>query len=299
MRVLHIDTGTHLRGGQYQVMHLIRGLEREGHESLLLAPAESPLHDLGIRAARLTPQALMRAAARHDLIHAHDSRAHSWATLSSGLLVVSRRVAFRRQLNFFSRWKYRQAHRFLAISGHIAGLLEEEGVARERIALVADGVPMLPATEAIPNLVVALASRDPLKHNALAEKAARRAGVPLHFSHDLEQDLPHASIFLYLSEQEGLGSAALLAQSAGVPVIASRIGGLTEAVEDNVTGLLVENRVEEIAAALVALLKDPVRTRLLGAAGRLRAQQQFSIPRLVERTLEEYRFTLKCFGRKS
>ena len=297
MRVLHLDTGSEMRGGQYQVMHLMRGLEQAGHECLLLAPTESPLHAMGVRAARLTPTSLLRAARHHDLIHVHDSRAHNWALLSSGLLVVSRRVACPRRPHFFSRWKYQQAHRFLAISAHISGLLEKEGVPSQKIALVPDGVPILPATLAVPNLVVALASPDPRKGSALAEQAARDVGVPLHLSRDLEQDLPHASIFLYLSEQEGLGSAALLAQSAGVPVIASRVGGLTEAVEHNVTGLLVDNQRQAISAALLSLLEDPDRARAMGQAGRLRIQRQFSIPQLIERTLEEYRFTLKCFGR--
>ena len=297
MRILHIDTGAQMRGGQYQVLHLIRGLEQRGHECLLLAPEESPLHDFGLRAARLTPASLLKAVGRHHLTHAHDSRAHTWAALAGGLLVVSRRVSFPRRRGWFSQWKYAQVHRFLAISRYVASRLMAEGVPEERIAVVPDGIPMLPRTAAIPNLVVAMQSRDPLKHGDLAERAARRAGVRLQMSQDLEQDLPRASIFVYLSVEEGLGSAALLAQSAGVPVIASRVGGLVEAVADGVTGLLVENDEAAIAEALVALLEDPARARGLGEAGRARAQEQFSIDVLAERTLEEYRTTLKCFGR--
>lgn len=297
MRVLHLDTGHQMRGGQYQALHLIRGLIQEGHECLLLAPQESPLHATGIPAARLTAASLLRAVGRYDLIHAHDSGAHNWALLSSGLLVVSRRVAFPRNPGSFSRWKYAQVHRFLAISNHISTLLEQEGVPADRIAMVHDGVPWLPETLATPGLVVAPATTDPRKGSALASEAARLAGIPIRFSTTLEEDLPRAAIFLYLSELEGLGSAALLAQSAGVPVIASRVGGLSEAVEDNVTGLLVSNTASEVAAALRSLLDDPARARALGQAGRLRVQQHFSIPQLVKRTLEEYRFTLKCFGR--
>ena len=45
-------------------------------------------------------------------------------------------------------------------------------------------------------------------------------------------------MFVYITESEGLGSAVLLAMAAGTPVIASRVGGLPEAIEDGVNGLL-------------------------------------------------------------
>ncbi|MGC8794925.1 MAG: hypothetical protein ACP5U2_16210, partial [Bryobacteraceae bacterium] len=45
MRIVHVDTGRQMRGGQWQVLFLHEGLLRAGHESLLLAPAGSPLLD--------------------------------------------------------------------------------------------------------------------------------------------------------------------------------------------------------------------------------------------------------------
>ena len=57
----------------------------------------------------------------------------------------------------------------------------------------------------------------------------------------LEEEIPDAAILVYVTNSEGLGSGALLAMSAAVPVIASRIGGLPEVIRDGENGLLVEN----------------------------------------------------------
>ena len=91
---------------------------------------------------------------------------------------------------------------------------------------------------------------------------------------------------------EGLGSAALLAQSAGVPVIASRVGGLAEAIEDGVTGTLVNQTAAAFAEAIAEILLDPARLARYGDAGRQRVAAHFSVDRLIARTLEEYEIAL-------
>ena len=69
--------------------------------------------------------------------------------------------------------------------------------------------------------------------------AWRRSSIS-QISQHLEADLRDAAMLVYLTASEGLGSGALLAMSAGVPVIASRVGGLPEIVRHRETGLLVE-----------------------------------------------------------
>jgi glycosyltransferase involved in cell wall biosynthesis len=86
-----------------------------------------------------------------------------------------------------------------------------------------------------------------------------------------------------------LGSAALLAQSAGVPVIASNLGGLREAVASGETGLLVENSVPEIAAAIRLLMDDARACARMAQAGRARIREKFPAARMVEATLAAYR----------
>ncbi len=76
--------------------------------------------------------------------------------------------------------------------------------------------------------------------------------------------------------QEAFGLAALEPMARGVPVIATRAGGLPEVVEDGVTGVLVAPGSEpELAAALARLLADPAERRRLGQSGAARARARF------------------------
>jgi glycosyltransferase involved in cell wall biosynthesis len=95
-------------------------------------------------------------------------------------------------------------------------------------------------------------------------------------------------MFVYASEMEGLGSAALAAMSAGVPVIASNVGGLAEAVEQKRTGILVENRPEAFAAAIERLRNDPQAAVEMGRRGRARVEAMFTIDRMVRETVAAY-----------
>jgi glycosyltransferase involved in cell wall biosynthesis len=116
--------------------------------------------------------------------------------------------------------------------------------------------------------------------------------VELKLSTALERDLPSAAVFVYITHREGLGSAVLLAMSAGVPVVASRTGGLPEIVCHGETGLLVENRAEAIAAAIRTLLDDPARALRMGAAARRAVVERFTVEAMVRRTMEVYRQVL-------
>jgi len=100
-------------------------------------------------------------------------------------------------------------------------------------------------------------------------------------------------MFLYITKSEGLGSAALLALSLGVPVIASRVGGLPEIIEDGVSGMLVENQPEEIAKAMNRLSSNAPSAQELIERGRCRIQAQFTQDHLVQATLASYRRALE------
>jgi hypothetical protein len=300
MRLLHIDTGREMRGGQWQVLYLVERLAAAGHRVTLLARSGSPLYEkaraeiLDVRPPDVL--SIPGLSLEADLVHVHDARAHTLAAIASlRPVVVSRRVAFPVKTHVFSRWKYGRARCYIAVSEYVKAGLVEAGIDAERVAVVYDGVPLPPVAEPAPEgIVVAPATEDPRKGTALARAAAAEAGVELRFSSDLERDLPRAAAFVYLSEQEGLGSAVLLAMAAGVPVIASRVGGLAEAVIHGETGLLVANTPAEVAAALVSLRSDPAAARRMGAAGRRRAEECFSAGRMVEQTLRVYDRVLSC-----
>ena len=303
MRVLHLDLGKTMRGGQWQALRLVQGLTAEGVESTLLARRGSPLFE---RAAGVEPIGLVRAAIlarRHDLIHAHDSRSHTLAALVGGApLVVSRRVAFpgagkvgQALSPATPSWKYARPARYIAVSEFVKSVLVHRGVPQEKIAVVYDGVPLLPASapvEGPPRIVAPANTDDPRKGAALALEAARLAGVELHLSDNLERDLAGASLFLYITHSEGLGSGALLAMSAGVPVLASDVGGLPEIIRHGENGWLVENAPDAIAAAIRRLQGDPALARRLALAGRQTVVERFTMERMVRRTMEVYRQAL-------
>ncbi|MGD0497326.1 MAG: glycosyltransferase family 4 protein [Bryobacteraceae bacterium] len=300
MRVLHLDAGKDMRGGQWQALRLVTGLREEGVECTLLARAGSPLFEAARRAGcRVAPLSWGRVATlarRHDLVHAHDAHSHTLAALAGGApLVVARRVAFgpggAGLWPALSRWKYSRPARYIAVSEFVKSVLVARGVPAEKIAAVYDGVPLLEvAGGAETGGVLAPANAgDPRKGAPLAVEAARQAGVELKLSSDLERDLPGAAAFVYITHSEGLGSGALLAMSAGVPVVASRVGGLPEVIRHGENGLLVENAPAAIAAALRELLDDPARARHLGQTGRRSVMEHFTVERMVRRTLEVYR----------
>lgn len=289
MRILHVDSGREMRGGQWQVLYLLRGLRESGHEIRLLARPDGELlaraRTEGFDAAPVSLPGL--AWPRTDILHAHDARSHSRAILpgvARAPVVVSRRVAFPVRSGWASRWKYSRAAHYIAISKFVAMRLEEAGVQRDRISVVYDGVPAHAGSGTVGTRIVTLATGDPMKGADLVRQAAEGAV----FSHDLAADLETASMFVYVTRSEGLGSAALLAMSRGVPVIASGVEGLREVIEDERTGLLVENTPAAIAAAIARLASDPAWARRLGEAGRERATALFSTGRMVEDTIRVY-----------
>jgi hypothetical protein len=292
MRILHLDAGREMRGGQWQALRLMEGLAAAGVESTLLARHDAPLFEAARqRGLRVEPLGLTRAmllARRHDLIHAHDARSHTFgAVAGSGRLVVSRRVAFPVR----TRWKYRRGWRYLAVSEFVKSVLVAGGVPEEKIAVVYDGVPLLESARGL--IIVAPANAgDPRKGAPLAVEAARLAGVDLKLSTDLERDLRHAAVLLYITHSEGLGSGALLAMSAGVPVVASRVGGLPEIIHHGENGLLVDNTPESIAAAVRQLLDNAAFARRIGDAARRTVRENFTVDHMVRRTMEVYRQVL-------
>ena len=306
MRILHIDTGRELRGGQRQLLLLARGLAQRGHSQVILARRGTPLFstaiERGIEVHPLQPTTLRADAGRADIVHAHDARAHTLAAVLAAdrPLLVSRRVAFPIRTGPLSRWKYDRPRRFLAVSQFVKLQLLKAGIPEDKIAVVYDGVELPPGAPSVTRqpVVVAPHSDDPQKGGALAAEACRVAGIELRFSRTLEADLPTASVFLYLSHSEGLGSAILLAMAYRTPVVASRVGGIPEIVAHGRTGLLAENNVAEIAAAIQNVLADPAAAAARGEAAYNRLLAEFTDAIMVAQTEQAYHLPLGRIGTK-
>ncbi|MFJ5775618.1 glycogen synthase [Streptomyces sp. NPDC093094] len=105
------------------------------------------------------------------------------------------------------------------------------------------------------------------------------------------QLLTHAAVFVCPSVYEPLGIVNLEAMACGTPVVASRVGGIPEVVEDGGTGLLVpvdDGFEAGLAHALDTVLADPAGARTMGEAGRARAVEEFGWDAIARRTAALY-----------
>jgi hypothetical protein len=286
MRILHLDSGREMRGGQWQALRLHRGLIGAGHQSLLLAREGSPL----LEAARqipspndiLHPLRLGLLSRAFDVVHAHDARSHTLAALFSRVpFVVSRRVAFPVRDSALSRWKYRRPALFLAVSRYVAAQLRNAGVQENRIEVVYDGVAV-PSQTADGDSILIPYTVDSQKGMALAQEAAARADIKVEITKNLAADLPRARALVYLTRSEGLGSGILLAMAYGVTVIASDVGGIPELLCDGRNGILVKNDPAAVAAAFARI--DPT----LGRAARATVIERFTEEHMLATTLAAY-----------
>ncbi len=118
------------------------------------------------------------------------------------------------------------------------------------------------------------------------EGCAQLAG----FRDDLPRILPCLDLLVHPALMEGLGVSLLQAASAGVPIVASRAGGIPEAVRDGLNGLLVPpGDVEALRQAVARVLGDAELARRLGEAGRELVAREFSVDAMVEGNLHVYR----------
>ena len=117
------------------------------------------------------------------------------------------------------------------------------------------------------------------------EAEARAAAGRVHVlgeRRDVDDLLAASDAACLVSDTEALPMAILEAMSAGLPVIASNVGGIPDAVVDGETGILVARGDDEaLVAALAALASDRARASALGAAGRARYERLFSAGRMV------------------
>lgn len=103
------------------------------------------------------------------------------------------------------------------------------------------------------------------------------------------QILRHASVMLVPSHSETFGLVALEASASGIPTLAAAAGGLTEAICNGHTGVLVPtHEPQDWADALQGLLRDPERRAIMGATARERAETM-TWAHVADRTLQAYR----------
>jgi glycosyltransferase involved in cell wall biosynthesis len=110
-------------------------------------------------------------------------------------------------------------------------------------------------------------------------------GLPVTWLGEIEDTRPflrELDVFALIAEPSGCPNASLEALAEGLPVVATRVGGMSEQIEDGVSGRLVPPADPvALAAALVEVCADPALRARLGRAGRERVEARFSVARMV------------------
>lgn len=356
LRILHLDSERTWRGGERQVLELMRRQRAMGDEPHLAAPVTSalavraadegiPVHPVAMKGTWDVGSALavakLHRVLRPHVTHWHAARAHAIGAMAALLApgparVLSRRVDFPVRRSPGSRLLYAlPIDAILAISEGVRDVLVASGVPSSAIRVVPSGIDLAPheqtrdraavraregvredeivvlqvaalaphksqhdllraarvAIHASPRLVFWIAGEGALRgelermHEALALGDRVRF---LGFREDVLDLLAAADLFCVSSYLEGMGTSTLDAMAAGLAVVATRVGGIPEIVEDQVTGLLVEPRdPEALARAVVELAEDGARRERMGGEARIKVRD-FSADRTAERTRRAY-----------
>jgi glycosyltransferase involved in cell wall biosynthesis len=281
------------------------------------------------------PATLARAAAfarwcrlqRIAIVQTCDLYANSFALPASALAGVAVRLGSRRELNpdksaaqiALQRHAYRCAHGVIANSNAAASVLETEGIPRQRIHVIANGVSLerfsqRSAQRSVNTIITVANLRQEKAHEVLLAAAARLAprypnlqvlivgdgpraaelralattlGVGTQVSflghrEDIPALLAQADAYVLPSRSEAFPNGAIEAMAAGLPVVASRVGGLLDLIDDGRTGLLVKpDDPSALADALESLVLSPAHAAKLGASAREEVTRRYAFDRMV------------------
>lgn len=143
-----------------------------------------------------------------------------------------------------------------------------------------------------PRLRVVIAGEGPLRgalETRIAEAGLSEAVTLLGHRDDAPALLRAADVYVSSSWSEGLGTSVLEALACGTPVVATEAGGAAEMVVPGETGLLVPVRdAAALAQAMVVSLRDREAAYSRAEAGKALVQREFTVERMVERTLAVY-----------
>jgi glycosyltransferase involved in cell wall biosynthesis len=174
--------------------------------------------------------------------------------------------------------------------------------------LVAGVVSRLDPAKGVRVLIRALAQVDGVTltivgdgpERAALESVADKLGVAgrIHWighRRDVLRLLPAFDLFVQPSLHEGLPNTVLEAMAAGLPVVATAVGGTPEVVVDGVTGLLVPpHDPDALAKGIACLLRDLDLRRKMGRAGRERVKRRFAMKQMVRQTQTLYEHLLRA-----
>jgi glycosyltransferase involved in cell wall biosynthesis len=157
---------------------------------------------------------------------------------------------------------------------------------------------LLGAVSEVSGLQLRLVGGGPEQATIAAEIAARGLGGRVTMPGPVADPavaLAESDVFVMTSAAENCPMSLLQAMACGLPIIATRVGGIPEMVRDGVDGLLVPpGDVSALADALRVVVANPEAGRTMGKQARERACDEFTIGRCVDGLLETYGKALSC-----
>lgn len=345
MSFLLIDTEPVWRGGQDQLLTLLRGLITRGHRVHLICQPDTLLeerasesgaavHPIPIR-SEISPIVFLKilrvlARVRPEILAFNTPRPILLGNLASRLFSVKARIIFRRvnfplRKNFVTRLKYNWGiDCIVTVSESIRQQLLADGVSGSRICTIYEGMDLSPFSKReMPNprrpgepvvvgtvayfsqekglqYLIEAAALIPDVHSRMRfvlvgdgqcrqdlESQVRARGLEdcFHFAGFQKRPAPYLSsfdLFVLPSLSEGLSSSILSAMAASLPVIASNVGGIPELIRHEENGLLVPPAdAVALAHAIQRLGDNPAEAFNMGRQGRLLAESQFSLQRMI------------------
>lgn len=290
---------------------------------------EFPIRGFARPAAAVQLLAFARWCRRERIavVQTCDLYANIFALPGAVLAGVPVRIGSRREINpdkspaqiRLQRLAYRCATKVVANSPAAKRRLEEEGLAPESIAVVANGLdPAAFSERESPDRVRTITTvanlRPEKNHETLIAAAAtlmrdyphlrfrivgdgprrpqleslvRQRGLTSAFEFlghrdDVPALLATSDVFVLPSRSEAFPNGAMEAMAAGLPVVVSAVGGLLDLVDDGRTGLLVPpSEPDTLANTLRALIENPARAHALGCAARREVRRRYSFDRMI------------------
>ncbi len=100
----------------------------------------------------------------------------------------------------------------------------------------------------------------------------------LGYVHDAKRLLPHYNLLIFVSEREGFGRVAVEGMAAGIPVVASKVSGIVDVVQDQYNGLLVDyGDIPQLTSAVLSLQRDPALREKLIENGRRTVNDRYGL----------------------
>jgi glycosyltransferase involved in cell wall biosynthesis len=145
-------------------------------------------------------------------------------------------------------------------------------------------------------LILTLVGDGPLRQQAEQVAAACPAHIQVEFlgeRQDVAEILAASNLFVLSTNWEGFPISILEAMRAGLPVIATDVDGVREAIADGDNGLLVRVRdLDSLVEAIRTLIADAALRERMGGRGRIAYEEQFSLGAMLRKTISVYEVTL-------